>query len=1000
MAAQLEEAVVDAHGLDPQQLLEDEGDAGLGVARRPGVGGAQGGAGVPSPGHGRGGPFAGRFVVLHSRTRRHAALASPTRADSGLDPVAGALEGIGGQAHASALLAGVEAGPVDRHASQPEAAEGFQQKGLVRLRVVLVAQRGQRQPFGFPVPCRGILERQGREPEAGPDLQEDARRVLPHGGEASGEADRLDEVAGPIRGVGGLGRGDPGAGDVRDVGDLRRRQAQAAGQAGQLGRGGLHPAGVEGMGGRQPAGWGSLRRQPRLQGGHGLLGAAGHADAGGVDRRQVQAVTEQGAQALLPERDRQHRPAGQPIEEPGALRHQPRGVLQGQDSGQAGRGVLAQAVAEQGVGADPPLHPELGQGVLHGEHGRLGVERTAQAAGGLVVAGGAPGAAEQPAQVGTGPRVLPFFQSGREDHLAQVDAEQGLEEHGGSIQGLPEGGLGGVQAAGHARVVVSHPGEQEGHRPVTRLPVAAQHPPRIAAGEQPPGLLGVAADHRPPVGEDPPSHLKGEGRIGQIDILQGPRQPVGGRFQGGLGLGGQHQELPGPRRAPRLGLGGFLEHHVGVGAAEAEGADPGTARPFRVPIGEPVGDVERAGLQVEGRVGPLEVEGRRDLPVLQGEHRLGQAGDARRHRQVADVGLDRAQGAEVAPAGTIAAAEGLGQGGHLDGVAKGGAGAVALHVGDRAGIDARQGLGGGDGLGLAVHARGGEADAGGAVVVHRRAEDDRADGVAVRQGVLQAAQHHHSDAAAVDRAVGAGVEGAAGAVRRVEPAGGVEVPGPLRQLDRDAARERHVAGVREEALAGQDGGDQRGRAGGLHVEARAAKVELVGDVRGEVVAVGAEGGLVAADRLQQPGVAREVVQEVAAEGHAAEDADQAGEALRVVPGVFEGLVGVLQEEPVLGVHQLGLARRDVEEGGVEPLDVVEHATGLHVVGIAERLGGGGGLDLVVREAGDGVETLAQVAPELLDVSGPRVSACETDNGDAVELVCVAHGAGCLTGGRR
>ncbi len=49
----------------------------------------------------------------------------------------------------------------------------------------------------------------------------------------------------------------------------------------------------------------------------------------------------------------------------------------------------------------------------------------------------------------------------------------------------------------------------------------------------------------------------------------------------------------------------------------------------------------------------------------------------------------------------------------------------------------------------------------------------------------------------------------------------------------------------------------------------------------------------------------------------AEDADRAGKALGVVAGVLQGLVGALQEEAVLGVHQLGLAGARSKKRGVE-----------------------------------------------------------------------------------
>ena len=70
---------------------------------------------------------------------------------------------------------------------------------------------------------------------------------------------------------------------------------------------------------------------------------------------------------------------------------------------------------------------------------------------------------------------------------------------------------------------------------------------------------------------------------------------------------------------------------------------------------------------------------RRDLPVLQAEDGLDDAGDARRRLQVADVGLDRADEAAAGPrAGRCRAPSPRAL--CLDGVADGRARAVGLDV--------------------------------------------------------------------------------------------------------------------------------------------------------------------------------------------------------------------------------------------------------------------------------------------------------------------------------
>src|SRR5205085_2304506 len=107
---------------------------------------------------------------------------------------------------------------------------------------------------------------------------------------------------------------------------------------------------------------------------------------------------------------------------------------------------------------------------------------------------------------------------------------------------------------------------------------------------------------------------------------------------------------------------------------------------------------------------------------------------------------------------------GLRQRGDLDRVANRRAGAVRLDVVDAGRLDARHGQRLDRGTGLAVDAGREVARLAAAVVVDGRAADQRVDVVAVTQRVFRAAQHHHADAAAEERALGRIVEGAAMAV--------------------------------------------------------------------------------------------------------------------------------------------------------------------------------------------------------------------------------------------
>jgi hypothetical protein len=219
--------------------------------------------------------------------------------------------------------------------------------------------------------------------------------------------------------------------------------------------------------------------------------------------------------------------------------------------------------------------------------------------------------------------------------------------------------------------------------------------------------------------------------------------------------------------------------------------------------------------------------------MLQREHRLHQPRRPRRRVQVADVGLERPDRAEAARVGV--GAERLGERRHLHRIAQLGAAPVPFHVADRRRVHVRHGERLADHRGLSFHARRGEGDLGGAVVVDRRAADDGAHRVAVAEGVLEALEAHHRHAAPHLRPGRAFVEGAAVPVRRHDPARRVQVAGVLGDLDGGAAGQRHVALAPQERLHGEVHRHEPGRAPGLHAERGAAQVELVRHARGEEV---------------------------------------------------------------------------------------------------------------------------------------------------------------------
>src|SRR4028119_1726960 len=222
------------------------------------------------------------------------------------------------------------------------------------------------------------------------------------------------------------------------------------------------------------------------------------------------------------------------------------------------------------------------------------------------------------------------------------------------------------------------------------------------------------------------------------------------------------------------------------------------------------------------------------------------------------------------------------------------------------------------------------------------------------------------------------------AIRGADPPFGMEISADLVGLD------RHASGQREFALAAQQtearlvDGDQGGRAGGLHVDARAPQAQLVGDAGRQVVVVVRDRDLLPADRTDQVRVEQQV-QYVGVLGRSGKDADPRTVIGGAVPGVLEGLPRAFEEHALLGIDDLGLARRVAEEAGVEQVRSVEGAARLDEAGVLDLRAEAGGAQLLVGEGPDRLHLAAQVAPELLDVPRSGEAARHADDGDALAL---------------
>ena len=214
----------------------------------------------------------------------------------------------------------------------------------------------------------------------------------------------------------------------------------------------------------------------------------------------------------------------------------------------------------------------------------------------------------------------------------------------------------------------------------------------------------------------------------------------------------------------------------------------------------------------------------------------------------------------------------------------------------------------------------------------------------------------------------------------------------LRHAHARSSRQGHVAFARKDRLASEVHGDQGGRAGGLHVDARAGKVELVGNSSARKI-------LVVAEVRETAGVAgqicaeRQSIDEVTAHHSAQprENADWPSRATHQLPGVLERLPRHLQKQPLLGIHESRFLGRILEEGSVELIDIRKQRGGLHVRRITQRLGRDTRRQqLLVAQCADRFDATTEILPKGRLIGGTRKAAGDTDDSDACGAVPAGH----------
>ncbi len=243
-----------------------------------------------------------------------------------------------------------------------------------------------------------------------------------------------------------------------------------------------------------------------------------------VDRRQIEGVAEEGAQRVGGQRDREHAARGYLVHQAAAQVDEADAVLERHDAREAGGGVLAHRMTDEGGRGDAPGHPELRQRIF-GNHD----ERQLQA---------------RPLQRGVGGRLGALL---GQPQRADVIVEQGLEDAEAPVHPVGEGGFRLVEVARHAGVLRAAAGEHErgsgiGHRGV------GEHPTGVVLGQQAGGLGGGSGDDDAAPLERAATLVQGIGDVGRR--LVGGAQVIG--EGGGVGVerrpgtGREGEELEGP----------------------------------------------------------------------------------------------------------------------------------------------------------------------------------------------------------------------------------------------------------------------------------------------------------------------------------------------------------------------------------------------------------------------------------------------------------------------
>ncbi len=423
----------------------------------------------------------------------------------------------------------------------------------------------------------------------------------------------------------------------------------------------------------------------------------------------------------------------------------------------------------------------------------------------------------------------------------------------------------------------------------------------------------------------------------------------------------------------------LFEHHVHVRAASPERADASSPRGRALrfarrngwprPVLQFLLDQKWRMTEIDIGVRFTGVERWGQPPVLELEQHLGYRGDSGRGFEVSDVGLHRSYRQSARRRGR--AIKSPGHACDFYRVPERGARAVSLDISDGRWVYARAPHRLPDQLGLRVRVGNGEPVRM-PPVVHPGGPDYRVNGVPVRFRAFEGFQDDRSHSFARRVSVAPLPEAPAASAGRGEPP--AVQPIVLARVEQEvhAPRDGHVRIPAPDGFASQM--DRRKRRGAHRVERDAWSVQI--QVVGNPVSYGRGRRTGGNGRARKGRLDPEELVGAVHHPHIHSNPFPLEAGWRVA-GVFQRMPRGLEEKTLLGVHELGVPRGDVEKSGVEFVHALEEPSpdgflrGIvpAVHGMAARRG----------RLRDAVPSLGEIVPECVQVRGHGIAAAHADN---------------------